>query len=171
MKEFFGVEMPKLGFGLMRLPKDGEGKIDVVETSVMVDKFLAAGLKYFDTAYVYNGSEEAIRKALVERYPRDSYYLTSKLNAGSWAAKNEEEAKKELEISLERTGAGYFDFYLLHALGRSNYGNYEKYGIWDFVKEAKEKGLIRHYGFSFHDKAEFLDQILNEHPDAEFVQL
>ena len=172
MKEYFGTNIPKLGFGMMRLPRLEDGTtIDIEQTKVMVDKFMEAGLIYVDTAYVYNGSEEAVRKALVERYPRDKYFLTSKLNAGNWAAKNAEEAKAELQISLERTGAGYFDFYLLHALSKDNIDNYENYGIWDYVKEAKEKGLIRHYGFSFHDKPEVLDEILTKHPDAEFVQL
>ena len=171
MKQFFESPIPKLGFGLMRLPRLSDGTIDIEQTKAMTDSFLSAGLKYFDTAYVYEGSEEATKKALVDRYPRESYYLTSKLNAGDWAAKNAEEAKKELEISLTRTGAGYFDFYLLHALSKNNIDNYEKYGIWDFVKEAKEKGLIRHYGFSFHDTPEVLDELLTKHPDVEFVQL
>lgn len=172
MKDFFGLQMPKLGFGLMRLPRKEDGKtIDVEQCKVMTDKFLEAGLKYFDTAYVYEGSEEATKQFLVDRHPRESYYLTSKLNAGNWAVKSAEEAKAELAVSLERTGAGYFDFYLLHALSKDNVDNYEKYGIWDFVKEAKEKGLIRHYGFSFHDSPELLDEILTKHPDAEFVQL
>ncbi|MBQ7992594.1 MAG: aldo/keto reductase [Solobacterium sp.] len=171
MKQFFGTEMPKLGFGMMRLPRFEDKTFDVEQVKTMVDRFLAAGLKYFDTAFVYQGSEEVVRQALVERYPRDSYFLTTKLNAGTWAAANEEEAKKQLETSLKRTGAGYFDFYLLHALSKENIGNYDKYGIWDFVKEAKEKGLIKHYGFSFHDSPEVLDQLLNDHPDVELVQL
>ena len=172
MKDFFGLDMPKLGFGLMRLPRLEDGKtIDVAQCEVMTDKFLEAGLKYFDTAYVYEGSEEATKKFLVDRHPRESFYLTSKLNAGNWAVKNAEEAKAELATSLERTGAGYFDFYLLHALSKDNVENYEKYGIWDFVKEAKEKGLIKHIGFSFHDTPELLDEILTKHPDVEFVQL
>lgn len=161
----------KLGFGLMRLPKKGEGTIDVEQTARMADDFLAAGGKYFDTAYVYPGSEEAIRKALVERHPRESFYLATKLNAAAFAAKNEQEAKAEFKTSLERTGAGYFDFYLLHALSQDSVANYENYGIWDFVKKLKEEGLVRHMGFSFHDKPELLDKILTEHPEAEFVQL
>ena len=172
MKEFFGVQMPRLGFGLMRLPRLADGKtIDIEQTKRMTDMFIEAGLKYFDTAYVYEGSEEAARKALVERYPREDYYLTSKLNAGNWCVGSAEEAKRELEISLERTGAGYFDFYLLHALEKENLDNYENYGLWDFVREAKEKGLIRHFGFSFHDSPETLDAILTKHPEAEVVQL
>ena len=164
----------KLGFGMMRLPRinrNGMEVIDVERTADMVDAFLAAGGKYFDTAFVYEGSEEATRKALVERHPRDSFYLATKINASNFAAKNEEEAKNEFKISLERTGAGYFDFYLLHALGKGNKPLYDKYGIWDYVKGLKEEGLIRHWGFSFHDSPEFLDELLNEHPDAEFVQL
>lgn len=161
----------KLGFGLMRLPKLEDGSFDVEQIKKMVDLFMDAGMNYFDTAYVYQGSEAITKEVLVDRYPRDSYFLTTKLNAGEWAVKNVEEAKKELEISLERTGAGYFDNYLLHALGRGNIAKYDEYGIWDFVKEAKEKGLIKHYGFSFHDDAEFLDELLTKHPDVELVQL
>ena len=164
----------KLGFGMMRLPKivrDGKKTIDIEQTSEMVDAFLAAGGRYVDTAFVYEGSEEATRKALVERYPRDSYYLATKLNASSFAARNREEARNEFRISLERTKAGYFDFYLLHALDKSNKPLYDEYGIWDYVKELKSEGLVRHWGFSFHDTPEFLDELLTEHPDAEFVQL
>lgn len=161
----------KLGFGLMRLPKNADGTISVEQTARMADDFLAAGGKYFDTAYVYPGSEEAIRKALVERHPRESFYLATKLNAAAFAAKNEQEAKAEFRKSLERTGAGYFDFYLLHALAEDKLETYERYGIWDYVKQLKAEGLVKHIGFSFHDKAELLDRLLTEHPEAEFVQL
>lgn len=171
MKEFFGTKMPKLGFGMMRLPRFEDKSFDVEQVKQMVDRFLASGLKYVDTAYVYQGSEEVVRQALVERYPRESYFLATKLNAGNWAASDEAAAKAQLATSLERTGAGYFDFYLLHALSKENIGNYDKYGLWDFVKEAKEKGLIKHYGFSFHDSADVLDELLTAHPDVEFVQL
>ena len=161
----------KLGFGLMRLPKLEDESFDIEQIKKMVDLFMEAGMNYFDTAYVYPGSEEVTKEVLINRYPRDTFFLTTKLNAGAWAAKSAEEAKKELEISLERTGAGYFDCYLLHALGKGNIEYYDSYGIWDFVKEAKEKGLIKHYGFSFHDDAEFLDELLTKHPDVELVQL
>ena len=158
----------KLGFGLMRLPKKGLS-IDVEQTSQMVDMFLDAGFTYFDTAYVYQGSEDAIKKALVERHPRESYTLASKLFA--MAALTEKQAKKELETSLKRTGAGYLDYYLLHSLMENNYKKYDKFNLWDFAKEQKEKGTIRHYGFSFHGGPELLDQLLTEHPDVDFVQL
>lgn len=172
MEHYFGEAVPKLGFGLMRLPKEASGKIDIEQTKKMVDLFMSAGLNYFDTAYVYDSgdSEKAAKEALVDRYPRESFTLATKLCA--WmGAHNEETAKQQFYTSLERTGAGYFDYYLLHALQAGNYKTYDKYHIWDFVKEQKAKGLIRHWGFSFHATPDILDEILTAHPDAEFVQL
>ena len=162
----------KLGFGLMRLPKvEGTKEIDLEHTKKMVDAFIEAGGKYFDTAYVYEGSEEATKAVLCERYPRESYYLADKINASDFACKSEEEAKNEIHVSLERTGAGYFDFYLVHGVDETNRENFKKYGIWEYVRQLKEEGLIRHYGFSFHDTPEILEELLTEHPDVEFVQL
>lgn len=172
MEHYFGEATPKLGFGLMRLPKEASGKIDIEQTKKMVDLFMEAGQNYFDTAYVYDSgeSERAAKAALVDRYPRESYTLATKLCA--WmGAHDEKTAKQQFYTSLERTGAGYFDYYLLHALQAGNYKTYEKYHIWDFVKEQKEKGLIKHWGFSFHATPDILDEILTDHPDAEFVQL
>ena len=160
----------KLGFGLMRLPKLEDGTIDVEQTKQMVDLFMEAGGTYFDTAYAYPGSEEAIRQALVERYDRNSYTLASKLMASD-AWNDEETTKNEIRVSLERSGAGYFDYYLLHAIQRGNYKYYDELGLWDYVKQLKEEGLIRHYGFSFHADPELLEELLNAHPDVEFVQL
>ncbi|MDR3310754.1 MAG: aldo/keto reductase [Oscillospiraceae bacterium] len=170
---YLGQDIPKLGFGLMRLPTTADGGIDIPQTSEMVDIFLANGFKYFDTAYGYsNGeSEKAIKKALVERYPRDSYYLATKLPAWDAAVTTAEEARNLTVTSLERTGAGYFDFYLLHNLGQNRTAKFEEYKIWDYARELKEKGLVKHWGFSFHDSAELLDKILTEHPDPEFIQL
>ena len=162
----------KLGFGMMRLPRvEGTQDIDLEHTKRMVDAFINAGGKYFDTAYVYEGSEEATKAALCDRYPRESYYLADKLNASEFACKSEEEAKNEINISLERSGAGYFDFYLLHGLDTGNIENFRQYGIWEYMRKLKEEGLIRHYGFSFHSTPEQLDELLTEHPDIEFVQL
>lgn len=172
MEQYFGEKTPKLGFGLMRLPKSASGKIDVEQTKKMVDLFMGAGMSYFDTAYVYDegNSERAAKEALVDRYPRESYTLATKLCA--WMGeRTEQAAKQQFYTSLERTGAGYFDYYLLHALQAGNYKLYEKYHIWDFVKEQKEKGLIKHWGFSFHSTPDILDEILTDHPDTEFVQL
>ena len=162
----------KLGFGMMRLPRvEGTNDIDLEHTKRMVDAFIAAGGKYFDTAYIYEGSEEATKAALCDRYPRESYYLADKLNGSDFAAKSEEEAKNEIRISLERTGAGYIDFYLLHGIDEGNIGNFNRYSIWEYMRKLKAEGLIRHYGFSFHSTPEHLDQLLTDHPDVEFVQL
>ncbi|MBQ7223185.1 MAG: aldo/keto reductase [Erysipelotrichaceae bacterium] len=171
MSVFTGKEKLKLGFGLMRLPKLADGTIDVEQVKVMVDLFREAGGTYFDTAFAYPGSEEAIRAALVDRYPRDSYTLASKLIIQPDAKLTREEARRETEISLERTNAGYFDYYLVHAIQRGNWQKYEEYGIWDYVRELKERGLVKHYGFSFHGDPELLIELLTRHPDAEFVQL
>ena len=172
MEKYFGENTPKLGFGLMRLPKLADGSIDIEQTKTMVDMFMEAGLTYFDTAYVYDSgeSEKAARLALVDRYPRESYTLCTKLCA--WMGEHSEQAaKQQFYTSLERTGAGYFDYYLLHALQRSNYNVYEEFHIWYFVKEQKAKGLIRYYGFSFHADPELLEELLTDHPDVDFVQL
>lgn len=173
-KELSLMDRKKLGFGLMRLPKcaDDPQKIDIPQVCEMVDLFMDAGFTYFDTAYVYDGgaSEEAGRKALVERYPRDSYTIATKLNA--WLGKPDEKAaKQQLATSMQRLGVDYVDFYLLHALQLNNRSIYEEYGLWDFVRKQKEKGLVRHWGFSFHGTPRMLDELLMENPDAEFVQL
>ncbi len=173
MSDCFKNDVFKLGFGLMRLPKLADGKtIDVEQTKTMVDLFIAAGGTYFDTAYVYDAgeSEAAIRKALVDRYPRESYTLCTKLCA--WMqCEDEASAKQQFYTSLERTGAGYFDYYLLHAFQLGNYKKYDEYRLWDFMKELKEKGLIRRYGFSFHATPALLDELLTAHPEVDFVQL
>ena len=166
---FFEKEIKKLGFGLMRLPKVGES-IDVEQVKVMVDKFMEAGFTYFDTAWAYPGSEDAIRQALVERYPRESFQLATK-NAAWIKCKTREDAINQFETSLKQTGAGYFDNYLLHNLGEMRTHFFDDFSMWDFVREKKAEGKIRHYGFSFHSTPEELDAILTAHPDAEFVQL
>lgn len=166
---YLGEDIKKLGFGLMRLPKIGEA-IDIEQTKKMVDMFLEAGFTYFDTAWAYPGSEDAIRQALVERYPREKFQLATK-NAAWINCKTREEAVNQFETSLKQTGAGYFDFYLLHNLGESRTKYFDDYNMWDFVQEQKAKGLIKHVGFSFHSTPEELDEILNAHPEMEFVQL
>ncbi len=168
--DFLGKDIPKLGFGLMRLPMLG-GEVDIEQTKRMVDLFLSNGFTYFDTAYGYidGKSEEAAKTCIVDRYPRESFRLATKLPA--WAVPTADEAKAMLQTSLRRTGVGYFDFYLLHSLGDSRTQVFEDYGIWDFVLEQKAKGVLKHVGFSLHDTAEALDAVLTKHPEAEFVQL
>lgn len=168
---YLGESIRKLGFGLMRLPMQGD-EVDLEQTKEMVDLFLARGFTYFDTAYGYldGKSEAAAKLALVDRHPRESFQLATKLPA--WAgAKSKAEAEQMFWTSLERTGAGYFDFFLLHNLGGSRSAYFDTYDIWNFLAARRREGLIRHLGFSFHDKAEVLDELLTRHPEMEFVQL
>ena len=166
-----GKDIKKLGFGMMRLPRNEDGTFDMDQVKEMVDSFLEAGFTYFDTAWAYDGSEEALRESLVERYPRESFQIATK-NAAFLGAKSREDAIAQFETSLERTGAGYFDFYLLHNLGENRTQIFEDYDMWNFVKEKKAEGKIRHIGFSFHDKADALEEVLKAHADdGEFVQL
>lgn len=166
---YLGQNIKKLGFGLMRLPKNGES-IDVEQVKAMVDQFLDAGCTYFDTAWAYPGSEDAIRQALVERYPRERFQLATK-NAAWINCKTREDAIAQFETSLRQTGAGYFDFYLLHNLGQSRTKAFNDFDLWNFVQEKKAEGKIRHVGFSFHSTPEELEEILKAHPEMEFVQL
>ena len=171
-EKYLGEGTKKLGFGMMRLPRV-EGKqdvIDIEQTKKMVDMFMDAGFTYFDTAWAYAGSEDAMRKALVERYPRESFTVATKLAA--WiGCKTRQEAINQFETSLKQTGAGYFDYYLLHNLGQNRTKVFDDFDLWNFAQEMKEQGKIRHVGFSFHSTAEELDEILRAHPEAEFVQL
>ena len=143
---FFEKDIKKLGFGLMRLPQK-DGVIDVEQVKDMVDAFMTEGFTYFDTAWAYAGSEDAIRQALVERYPRDSFQLATK-NAAWIMCKTREDAIKQFEDSLRRTGAGYFDNYLLHNLGEMRTHFFDDFDMWSFVQEKKAEGLIKHLGFS-----------------------
>lgn len=153
----------------MRLPQQND-IIDIEQTKQMVDLFIKAGFTYFDTAWAYAGSEDAIRQALVERYPRQSYQLATK-NAAWINCKTKEEAIDQFETSLKRTGAGYFDFYLLHNLGEGRTRFFDDFDMWAWIQQKKQEGLIRHIGFSFHSTPEELEEILLAHPEMEFVQL
>lgn len=166
---YLGETIKKLGFGLMRLPQQND-IIDVEQTKQMVDLFMEAGFTYFDTAWAYAGSEDAIRQALVERYPRESYQLATK-NAAWIDCKNKEEAVAQFETSLKCTGAGYFDFYLLHNLGESRTRYFDDFDMWTWLQQKKQEGLVKHIGFSFHSTPEELEEILTAHPEVEFVQL
>ena len=168
--EFENMKM-KLGFGLMRLPKNEDDSIDVEQVKDMVDAFMAACFTYFDTAWMYcdGKSEEAAYEALVSRHPRDSFTLTTKLP--SYMLKKEEDREWLFREQLRRTGAGYFDYYWLHDVNAETVRNFNRLHCWDFIREKKEQGLVRHIGFSYHDGPELLDRILNEHPEIEYVQL
>ncbi len=164
------LNIKKLGFGLMRLPMDGE-EISYERTCEMVDAFIEGGYTYFDTAFGYNGgkSEEMAKRALVDRYPRESYQIATKLPSGGDITA--EEMKQRYDISIGRLGCGYIDFYLMHCITRGNVETFKKNGIWEFFKELKAKGLVKHIGFSMHDDAEALEDFINAFPEAEFVQL
>lgn len=166
--------MKKLGFGLMRLPlldKNNADSIDVELVKQMVDAFMEKGFTYFDTAWMYCGfnSESVAKTALVDRYPRDSYTLATKLHAGF--VDSLEDRDKIFEQQLQKTGAGYFDYYLIHGIEASMLPKYEKLDCFNWLLDKKAKGLVKHAGFSFHDSAELLDEILTKHPEMEFVQL
>ena len=137
---YLGEDIQKLGFGLMRLPQK-DGQIDVEQTKEMVDLFLEAGFTYFDTAWAYAGSEDAIRQALVERYPRERFQLATK-NAAWINCKTREEAVAQFDTSLKQTGAGYFDFYLLHNLGEHRTKYFDDFDMWNFAAEKKAEGKI-----------------------------
>ncbi|MBC6712555.1 aldo/keto reductase [Treponema sp. Marseille-Q3903] len=163
----------KLGFGLMRLPsrsnKDGDINIELCKK--MVDCFMEQGFTYFDTALMYCGekSESAAKEILVGRYPRDKFTLTTKLHSAY--IHSESDCEKVFNGQLEHTGAGYFDYYLVHDVNIHSLDTYDKLKVFDFVMQKKSEGLVRHVGFSFHDCPELLDKVLTEHPEMEFVQI
>ena len=144
----------KLGFGLMRLPSldpNDPGKIDIEQVKKMVDTFIERGFTYFDTAWMYCAfkSENAVKEALVSRHPRDRIF-------------NEQ---------MEKTGVTYFDYYLIHDINSHSIETYNKFDCFGWIRDKKEKGLVKHIGFSFHDGPELLDEVLTAHPEFEFVQL
>lgn len=166
--------MKKLGFGAMRLPlTDANDKtaIDQQLLNQMVDAFMEAGFTYFDTAYLYHDemSEPALKKALVDRYPRESYVLADKMP--TIIVKSPEDYEMYFKNQLERTGAEYFDYYLMHNMGKDRYAKTKEYGGFEFAMRMKEDGKIKKFGFSFHDDSETLERILEEHPEVDFVQL
>ena len=167
-------EGQKLGFGLMRLPltdANDKGSIDIEALKEMVDTFMEQGFTYFDTAWMYCAfkSENAVKEALTDRYPRDRYTLTTKLHASY--LKTKEDRDRIFEEQRQKTGVDYFDYYLIHAIDQELYSIYNEMDCFNWLIEKKKQGLVKHIGFSYHDSAEFLDQVLTEHPEMEFVQL
>lgn len=164
----------KLGFGLMRLPlldANDDSKIDIEQVKQMVDTFLERGFTYFDTAWMYCGfkSENAAKEALVDRHPRDSFTLATKLHAGF--LQNKEDRDRIFNEQRAKTGVEYFDYYLLHDIGTHHYEIYKELDCFNWLVEKKKQGLVKNIGFSFHDNAALLDKVLTEHPEMEFVQL
>ena len=166
--------MKKLGFGLMRMPlldPSNDASVDVEQVKKMVDIFIERGFTYFDTAIMYNGfaSQRVAKEAIVDRYPRESFTIATKLHSAFF--NSFEDRDRIFNEQLEQTGAGYFDYYLLHGVESGNYPKYEQFECFDWLMEKKAQGLVKHAGFSFHDTPELLDQILTKHPEMEFVQM
>ena len=171
--------MKNLGFGMMRLPVlSGPTDFDYEQLNKMVDAFLAAGYTYFDTSFVYHEgkSEEATRKALVERHPRESFTVATKFPTFLLVPENQIDAT--FQSQLENLGVDYIDYYLLHNIQTVYYDGYDGKGgivksthLFDHAKKWKEEGKIRHLGISFHSSAKLLDRVLSEHPEIEFVQI
>ena len=166
--------MKKLGFGLMRLPvldPADQSSVDLEQLKKMVDLFMEQGFTYFDTAIMYNdfASQRAAKAALVDRYPRESFALATKLHNAFFNSL--EERDRIFSDQLEQTGAGFFDYYLLHGVEAGSYLHYEKFDCFNWLLEKKAQGLVKRAGFSFHDTPELLDEILTKYPQMEFVQL
>ena len=171
--------MKNLGFGMMRLPViSGPTDFDYAHLNDMVDTFLEAGYTYFDTSFVYHDgkSEEATRKALVERHPRESYTIATKFP--TFMLIPEEKIEQTFQSQLDHLGVDYVDYYLLHNIQNVYYDGYDGKGgivktthLFDHAKKWKADGKIRHLGISFHSSAKLLDRVLTEHPEIEFVQI
>ena len=169
----------RLGFGMMRLPViSGPTDFDYKQLFQMVDEFLAQGFTYFDTSFVYhNGkSEEAVRKAVVERHPRDSFTIATKFPTFNLVP--EDKIDSVFESQLKNLGVDYVDYYLIHNIQTVYYDGIDGNGgivkttnLFDHAKKFKAEGRIKHLGFSFHSSAKLLDRVLTEHPEVDFVQI
>ena len=168
-EKYLGESIKNLGFGLMRLPMKGD-EIDMEQTKRMVDAFMAKGFTSFDTAYVYIGgkSEVALKEAVVDRYPRDSFQCATKLPL--WDLKDPGEMEKIFRSPW--TGPGWsIMISTCHALSAEWEKGGRRAGRLGLYEKLKAEGRAKHIGFSFHDTAEALEHILQSHPEMEFVQL
>ncbi|WP_296890660.1 aldo/keto reductase [uncultured Methanobrevibacter sp.] len=166
--------MKKLAFGMMRLPlldENDESSVDFEQVNKMADLFLEKGFTFFDTAYPYHfgNCEVAFKKAVVERYPRDSYVIADKLPL--FSITSEDQLEPIFSEQLERTGVDYFDYYLLHNVSGFSEKGFLDVDSFGFANKKKEDGKIKHLGLSTHGNAEYLDNILTMHPEMEFVLL
>lgn len=170
MGTYFDNVKKNFGFGMMRLPENGT-PAGYDEIKRMVDAFMAAGFNYFDTAHGYleGASEIAVRECLAKRYPRESYVLTNKLTSDYFT--RQEDIRPFLLSQLAACGVEYFDFYLMHAQNAGNYGKFQACRAYETAFALRAEGLVRHVGLSFHDSAQMLERILNDHPEVEVVQL
>ena len=170
---FQELKLSMLGMGGMRFPCHPDGQVDMEKTGELIDMCIRSGINYFDSAWFYHhGKAEEVIGSLLKKYPRGSYYLATKL---PWSGYDTAEGMKKLFYTqLERTGAGYFDFYLLHNVSDDNVAIFTdpKLGILDFLLEQKQKGIIRHLGFSTHGSLKMMESFLQEyHSVLEFCQI
>ena len=165
------TETSLLGFGAMRLAINSDGSIDRATSKEMIDKAVAGGVNYFDTAYVYHSqqSEIFLGEALVSHYPRDSFYLATKLP--TFRVKKPEEMQEMLDESLRRLKTDYIDFYLMHSMDWSAWEKMKSFGVVKLIENAKQKGKIRRIGFSSHASPEDFQKIIDDYPYWEFTQI
>ena len=166
--------MSKLGMGLMRLPlmdENDQTSIDYEEVNKMVDAYMDAGFDHFDTAFVYHEGvgEAAFRKCVVERYPRESFKIATKLPL--FVITEESQLEPIFAQQLENCGVDYIDYYMLHNVSGFTENAWKNVDLYSFIQKKKEEGYIKHIGISTHGNAEFLEEILFEHPELEFVLL
>lgn len=168
MSGFFNEDIGKLGYGNMRLPIV-DGEVDYSTVYSMVDAFIEGGFSYFDTSFVYPGSEEVLHKALINRYPRNRFQITTKMSL--MVMKSRTDMQLQIDTSLQRLGVDFVDFYFLHALSGPFIKKADEYDAWGFLRDLKEQGKVKHIGFSFHGTPEELDRLLSDHPYLELCQL
>ena len=169
MSEYVMPKNPNLGYGNMRMPRFADGSVNMDLVLKMVDAYMSHGFNYFDTAFTYKDAEEVLHEAVVKRYPRDRYMITTKLSLADCATP--EDMEKQFAISRERLGLDYVDTYFIHGLGPKTYDKCDAFKAFDFLREMKAKGYTKHIGFSFHGNAEKLEELLTANPDMELVQL
>lgn len=164
------IQKPQLGFGIMRMPQLEDGNFDIAECMRMIDEYMKGDFCYFDMApgYCKGMAQHLARELIVKRYPRESFLLATKM---PWPIQRYQQYSEIFTNSLETCGVEYFDYYLLHAMAEITYQMHEKFGGFEFLKKMKALGKIRRIGFSFHDRPEVLEKILQNHPEIEFVQL
>lgn len=154
-----GIETSLLGFGCMRFPTTADGKIDEAETERMIDKAIAEGVNYIDTAYPYHdGQSEVVVGKALKKYDRSSFYLADKLPV--WLVNTKEDIDRIFEEQLEKLQMDYIDFYLMHAMNKERWDAMKKIGCVERLEELKAAGKIKYLGFSFHDSYEVYEEIL-----------
>ena len=166
--------MVKLGMGMMRLPvldENDETTVDYEQVNQMVDSFMDAGFNHFDTAYIYHEgiAEEVFKKCVAERYPRDSFKIATKLPL--FVITEESQLEPIFQHQLDSCGVDYFDYYMLHNVSGFTENAWKNVDLYSFIEKKKEEGFIKHIGLSTHGNAEFLEGILVEHPEIEYVLL